>query len=582
MKLVQGVRVLALSCAGLLVALALWRQGEPGVPVDARLDLRDPSISPHERADRFAGVLADPLPEMKRVEAIDATPSRTVNLRLVPNENGVRVCGSVKLPRSASRTSARVALFSKNSSEPDTIPLHEAACDASGEFCVSTDRAGEFALAIFAPGFRPFTRLLELSMGAVEDLGEIELDAGAAIEGTVHADGKPQSDVELVAILSSSGTAMRTSDASLRWTRGRFEWSFTTARNDVEGRYRIAGLRSGDYRVRITAMRGPQAVFGYKTLEAMDVEAPSQAIDFKLVTSTLDLLVECDKQPLDAVSAELEGNGFHLSRLSDECGSVEMRCLPNLQCNLVVRRKGYRPRLIPIETPPAGRTRQTTVELEPIVELASLVVDLDTSDGELVPSARFALFAIDAQGRETLSRRAELWRAATNASSSRFVIDDIPAGKYRVEIGAGKPIARSSASQLPTYCFSELFVSIPSTGEVTERILLEPRGCIEVRAHDKAGAPVSARFRILANDGSGVQSSRHVLEWNQGMAGESNLDNDGSARVYVEPCSGMFVVELSFEGFVTQSVACQLLPGNVSSLDVTLQRDVSADASARR
>ncbi len=589
MKLAQGISALAISCVALLAGLALWEEGEPSARDRASARGTHDASLPAAFDDSCVDVLGDPLPEGKRTEAIAPSASPSVDLRLVPNENGVRVCGSVKLRGGALARSTRVALFAKHSSEPDAAPLHETVCDESGKFCVSTDRAGELALAVFAPGFRPATRLVEVSMGDVENLGEIALEPGAAIEGAVHTDGEPQHGVELVAILASSGTVMRTSDASLRWTRGAFEWSFTTARNDAEGRYRIAGLRPGDYRVRITAMRGPEAVFGYKTLEAMDVEAPSAAVDFKLVTSNLELRLECDEQPLDAVSTELEVNGVHLSRLSDECGQVQMRSLPSLQCNLVARKKGYRPRLIPMETPAAGRTRSETVELEPIVEPASLFVELDTGGGEHISSARFALFTIDAQGRESLFRRSEVWRAPTVTSPHRgasvtsvgsrrsnprpFVVENIPRGRYRVEIGAGQPIARSASSQLSTYCFAEFEVSIPETGEVTQRIVLEPRGSIEVRVHDADGAPVSARFKLVAGDGSDVQTYRSMLEREQALDGATHLDNEGRARLFTEPCSGSFVLELSFAGFVTHSVPLTVAPGTVSRIDTTLERE---------
>lgn len=589
MKLAQGVSALAISCVALLAGLALWEQGEPSARDGASERGNHDDSLPAAFDDLCVDVLGDPLPEAKRTDAIAPSASRSVDLRLVPIENGVRVCGSVKLPDGACPSGTRVALFAKHSNEPDAAPLHETVCDKNGIFCVSTDRAGELALAVFAPGFRPATRLVEVSAGVVENLGEIALEPGAAIEGAVHSDGEPQHGVELVAILASSGTVMRTSDASLRWTRGAFEWSFTTARNDAEGRYRIAGLRSGDYRVRITAMRGPDAVFGYKTLEAMDVEAPSTAVDFKLVTSNLELRLECDEQPVDAVSAELEANGVHLSRLTDECGVVQMKSLPNLHCNLVARKKGYRPRLIPMETPAAGRTRTETVELEPIVEPASLLVELDTGDGEPISSARFALFAIDAQGNETLFRRSEVWRAATVVSSSRdasastvslrssdshrFVVEKIPRGRYRVEIGAGQSIARSASSQVPTYCFAEFLVSIPETGDVHQRIVLEPRGCIDVRAQAKDGTPVSARFTLVAEDGSAVQAYRSMLEWDQAMARATNLDNEGRARIYTSECGGSFVLELSFAGFATHSVPLTVAPGAVSRIDVTLERE---------
>jgi hypothetical protein len=589
LKLAQGISALAIACVALLAGLALWEEDEPSARNRASArGIHDDSL-PAAFDDSCADVLGDPLPEGKRTEAAAPSASRSVDLRLVPNENGVRVCGSVKLLDGACPIGTRVALFAKHSSEPDATPLHETACDENGIFCVSTDQAGQLALAVFAPGFRPATRLVEVSVGVVENLGEIALEPGAAIEGAVLADSEPQHGVELVAILASNGTVMRTSDASLRWTRGAFEWSFTTAKNDADGRYRISGLRADDYRVRITAMRGPDSVFGYKTLEAMDVEAPSTAVDFKLVTSNLELRLECDEQPLDAVSTELEANGVHLSRLSDECGVVQMRCLPNLQCNLMARKKGYRPQLIPMETPAAGRTRTETVELEPIVEPASLRVELDTGDGERVASARFALFAIDAQGHESLFRRSEVWPASTVISSShdalvtsvqlqtshprRFVVENIPSGRYRIEIGAGKPIARSFSSQLSTYCFAEFLVSIPETGDVHQRVVLEPRGCVDVRAHDASGNPVSARFTLVAEDGSAVQVYRPVLAWDQSMAGETNLDNEGRARIYTAECGGSFVLELSFAGFVTRSVPVTVVPGAVSRVDVTVERE---------
>ncbi len=565
---------LAAVCAGLLFALALWRQGEPrtghsGFSLDASAD-RTPVA---ERFDR-PGLLADPLPEIARTRAIAGTPSNAVDLRFVPNEDGVRVCGTVRLADDAHAVTARVALFGKKSTEPDAAPLHEASCAEDGKFCVSADGAGDFAIAIFAPGYRPGTRVLELSRGTVEDVGEVRLERGAAIEGLVRADGEPQSGVELVAILESSGTIMRTSDGALRWSRGRFEWSYTTARNDADGRYRIAGLRAGDYRVRICAMRGPGAVFGYKTLEAMSVEAPSDDIDFLLSTSAVDMRIESASHPVGAASAELEAHGAHLGRTSDDDGRVTIRTLPDIDCNLIVRKKGYAPRLIPFETPPAGETRHETIELEPAVEakpakLASLAVELVPSTGERITAARFEFYDADSGNVNPRFHRFDAHAEhATGTASSTFSVDQIPSGHYRVVIQAGRPLTRSRAPPITKFCDTEFEIVIPGTGGVSRRVALETRGSVEVTVRDEKGRPLAAQVRLLTLDGHATRT----IAADEGWSERTTLGDDGETTFYVEVCDGDFELEVSCTGYAPRRIPFRLASGTVSRIDATLSR----------
>jgi hypothetical protein len=519
-------------------------------------------------------LLADPLPERKRTEGIAKSPSAAVDLRLVPNEDGVRVCGTVQLAEVARRASAHVALFRKTSAEPDAAPLHEAVCDENGDFCVSTDGAGEFAIALFAPGYRPETRVLDLPLGVVEDLGEIALERGVVIEGTVRADGEPQPGVELVAILGSSGAVMRTSDASLRWTRGRFEWSYTTATNDADGRYRIAGLRAGDYRVRICAMRGPRAVFGYKTLESMSVEAPSEEIDFALSTSSVDLRIESGNGPLDAASAELEALGFHLGRTSDDEGRVTIRTLPDIDCNLIVRKKGYASRLIPFETPAAGRTKRETIALELAVaekppELASLRVELVSSTGERVSAARFAFHDADGGNVNPRFRRWDVRsERGDGVADSTFVVDKIPSGHYRVVIQAGKLLSKSRAPAITKFCDAEFEVVIPKSGEVSRRIALETRGAADVVVRDELGRPIDAQLCLFTQDANTVRTISEDDDWRE----RTVLGDDGETRFHVEACDGDFELEVSCAGYESRRIPIHLTPGSVSRIDATLAR----------
>lgn len=140
----------------------------------------------------------------------------------------------------------QVAAFSLRDGRPvETVALAQAE-GPEGKFSVRVPCGKPHVLLLYAEGLRPLT--IELPARGI-DLGQLELDLGAHIAGTI-----PGSDPERRISLSArphrppSGRTTLVSMTEFDWIDGRFEWASASSRSLENGSFEITGLAPGaDY-----------------------------------------------------------------------------------------------------------------------------------------------------------------------------------------------------------------------------------------------------------------------------------------------------------------------------------------------
>ena len=142
----------------------------------------------------------------------------------------------------------------------------------NGAFRFERLAAGKYRLSLEGAGFLQFSQAVELEPGGDVDLGAMRVDRGAAIAGVVRLeDGSGVPGARVAALPAQRGIfGMGSSMDDLFSGR-------TTAMTDAGGSFRIAGLRSGKYRLTANKAGHAGAVQREVEVGAEDVEITMRA-----------------------------------------------------------------------------------------------------------------------------------------------------------------------------------------------------------------------------------------------------------------------------------------------------------------
>jgi hypothetical protein len=495
----------------------------------------------------------------------------------------VRFCGRVEAPDGSPAADAGAVLFSNISGEPAKLPLARGRCDAGGAFCIDVEEPNEFILLLCAAGSEPLTRLLARPRQPETDLGAMRLSRGESITGRVSCEGEPLPRAEIAAVLDWPLETFALDDAFVKWIHGRFEWSFAIADSKPDGTYAISGLGKEAYKVRISSLRGRQAVLGFQQSANREVHAPAEGVDFALDAATQRFTFRYENRPMGGVEAQLESDGAHLNATSDADGLCSFKVRPRLEANLIASLSGFKVVRLPITAPSAGEERAQVVELEVFHPPAALVFDLVAPDDARVQRARFAFYGSEAgDGKPTFVQDIDLkspqrTHAPRNSGPhEEFVAPGIPAGVYRIVVQAGELLGYASTplGNVPycEYCDAEAVVSVPATGEVRRSIHLVPRATAQIAAHDRTGRGLPARARLFDTRGAALEMSLAARKngiWQTLTA----LDENDYTTVRSTLCSGPADIELSCPGYRPKRVKLAFEGQHALPIDVTLDAE---------
>lgn len=553
------------------VATAAGVAAEPGGD-NSKLSV--PEAAADQEKGRAAATAARKPPPVDR----RAGPALTPDAALA--HGALRFCGRVEEPGGAPSAEARIALFSSISGEPSRMPLAYGRADARGAFCIDAHEPNELILLVCADGFEPFTRVLPKPAQALSDLGALRLTSGASIAGRASSDGRPLPRAEIAAVLDSPLETYTIENGFLKWVQGRFAWSFAISDSHEDGTYRISGLGSDVYKVRISSLRGRQSVLGFQSSANRDVRAPAEGVDFALDAATQRVTFRYNASPMRGVEAQLESGGIHLTALSDADGTCTFKVTPHLDATLIGSLSGYKVVRLPLTAPGAGEERSQVIDLELFHPPASVVFDLVPPGSARVQRARFLFYGADAtDGKSSFVKEVDLksperTRAPRNIGSrEEFEAAGIPPGFYRIVVQAGDLLGYASTPQGNSpyceYCDAEVELSVPATGIVHQRVSLVPRSTLQIAARDRTGHGLPARAKLFDTRGAPIEMSL-AAKRNGIWQSLTALDENDPTTVRSTLCSGPADIELSCPGFHTKRVKVSFDGQSALPIEVTL------------
>jgi hypothetical protein len=569
-------RSTASSSASVADSSGAFERGEPKLdessPLSNREALRAADGTPDRAPDRAPGRAAEKQPAIDRGAPIAP--------------GSVRFCGRVERADGKPAANARVGLFASVVGEPLKNPLARARTSSSGEFCIDlADPSGPSALILLvcADRFLPLTLPLERPAQSLVELGSLKLAHGVSIGGRVQSGGQPVPRAEIAAVLDSALENFALDDRFLKWSHRRFVWAFAIADTTRDGAFEIAGLEPENYRVRLSSLRGRQAVLGLESSANREVRAPAEGVEFALDAATVQVNFTSDGKPLAGVQAQVKYEGGHVSAVSDDAGACTFKIVPHLDFTLLASHANYKTQRLALTAPAAGEQRVETLSLDAYAPPASVLFDVVPPGNERVYRARFTFYGFgSSDGKPSFVKEVDLKSpqrevvAHTNGARDELEIADVPMDSYRVVVQAGELIgyATSAHGNAPyfSYCDAEVALAVPATGRVRVTVNVAPRAAIQVAARDASGRMLHANAKLIDLAGTPVETSLAVKR-NGILESMTALDDGDYTTIRSTLCSGSADLELACAGFRTKRVPVSLEGQHAPPIDVTLERE---------
>lgn len=281
-----------------------------------------------------------------------------------------------------------------------------ATTDSKGEFRIESIPPGEYHALAQHGSYLPSERTAVVIEEAEPASYKFVLELGGSISGTVtNLDGEPVADVQVW--LSSA-------QENLDFSRG--------TRTDAEGKYVLGGLRSGTVNLRVLAR-------GFVSSTRKDIEVLKgrvvEGIDFQLDrgSALCGVVVAPGGEPVKNATISASDTKSYITQKTDEKGAFTLSGFAGDHVNLSVRAPGYVlliKRNVPVNTN----------DLRLVLSRGGVVEGRAISDAPIKPTFSVVLYTIPEGGTRRRIVRQKVFRDP----EGRFKVDDIPPGRYTLEV----------------------------------------------------------------------------------------------------------------------------------------------------
>jgi hypothetical protein len=406
--------------------------------------------------------------------------------------------------------------------------------------------SGEVCVGVVADGWLPAHTVVDVKVCAVRDAAPIRLRAGTAIAGQLRVNGAaPGRPARVYAYRTDPGR--RVGGVPAGWRDGALARARAEAATDDDGRFTIAGLTPGGWKVRATAVEHVHPDV-WQIADARTVEAPGAGVDIDLDVAWLALAVDAGTTPELGVAGR---TCFLVARVPD--GLLEIGAAPGISYDVEARAPNHRTMVRRVVAPERGHRREERFELEREPPRATLVARFD---GESPLFAGFGFFA-DGGAHAAFERDAE-------SADGRFVLVDLPPGRYRVVALANQWWGYPLGFALP----AEAEVTLAPGGKAEVRFDVRPGGRLLLHTASKDGCAVELR-----DAASGVVPMKvYHRDAGGGLSyGPSVRPEPGETGPALAP--GSYRLTASAPGFLSRTYPVEIRAGDVTDVEIALERE---------
>lgn len=545
-----------------------------------------------------ADVTRDPSGDLVYSARVELNAAGTLEGRVLPLRSG-------DLPAAENGASSAVALlFELKDGRPLLPAVDRRECAPGDEFVLRARVAAPHALLVVARGTAPRTLLVEPSPGHATPVGSIALEPGATIEGATSSAGRPLGAGALVSAFTQlADDLFAVEGARLAWTGEAFTTAGGAAETDASGRFTIAGLSPGPYRVGVSRAarpaRGPEPKrISVDSAGWTEVVAPCRALEVEARLVRLAITVDAADAPENFLArvrveqgAPFDGGTERGDDAADPDGArgagprgtfteanvaarerLEVSVAPSVPCRVIVSGAGFLPEVRSLDARDIGGADaggaeialDVTLRRDPSVAGATvrLLLPEDLGGGPACEEATFEFTPLDREG----ASGAPVLRRLASADGT-FVLDGLPAGRGRMRafaIGAYE-------HHLAHWCDASAELVLPAGVSTELQFTLVRGGSLQLEAFRAARQPVAAACRIQRPGGPDLDVA--FLARGVGRSTRSNTHTTelGPAEVWPILAPGEYDVSWSVPGFRPATTRVRLAAGERARVSVVLE-----------
>jgi hypothetical protein len=458
-------------------------------------------------------------------------------------------------------------------------PQSRTRCDEDGRFTLRVARGGPWLLLLCAESALPQARALELSLGRIIDVGTIELQSGASLEGEVRSAGRPVGagfTVQAWILQRPPGSRVLDGAHHVGYLHelesGEFLAHRRLARTDESGRFRIDGLADFEYALEVVARPDVRMSLGGPSAPEQVVRAPRAGLVLANLPPRLEIRPTLEGRApaageLEGATALLrdaaEGHDIaqlDLSRAADGYGGVAVRA--GVDYALEVPRGRFAPDRLALGSFAFGEEREVALDLRLGPQPAELRVRLTVPVGNHPRRARFAL--VEVAGADA----ATSWDEVECGEDGSFDFPGLPPGLLRVLVRPHSP----TESLEPMHWLDEAFeVALPPGAVVERELVLRAGGRMRVAARGEDGLFVRTPVELVNASGAKLATEFYCLLPGQSFGCGWYLCEQGVNDHPPLP-PGRYTLTLRADGLAEQSETFDLDAGRTRLLEFVLRR----------
>lgn len=507
---------------------------------------------------------------------LNLTPAAVIEGRVSVPKDWESWVGCAPKPRVA-----HVALLDVPSDPSrSVVVVDEADCDKEGRWTLRSARAGRFTVLACAEELRPTAIVTELAFRRSIGVPAIELQRGASISGIVMRKGRPIGagatvvgqlvQRQYVDVWLSKWMSRR---SNLLAANGGFEYRLVSASTLADGSFRLDGLAPAEYEVSIEDQGLSRMILGGRRAKAQSIQAPQSAVVLTGVAPEIQLKLEIGGRPttdaelagvtLDLVSLDPNtpsGGQIELTNTGSSYGPIQVN--PGVAYELRMPGGRYAPFVLKIDALELDEQRTITLSLSPSDQAATLVIRIVTPNSEALASVQIGMNNAAAVAKEQVK-----WTTVQRAPDGTFVLRDQPPGSYRVHVRTFDPF-----DEMPSHFIDNEFeVELFPKAKLERVVQLELGGCLRLAAKDDRGSFV--RAAVVLRNSAGTKLATEFYSHNQaGVFGCGWYLCELGINDHPALPAGRYEIELTADGFTSQTAVFDLRAGGTETREFVLQR----------
>jgi len=474
--------------------------------------------------------------------------------------------GTVLALDARAAVNCRIGLFGAEETSEAPPSLTSARTDARGRFRLQHEAAGSRGyLVAFAEGCRPLTLPLAALVGGSLELGELQLEEGAVLSGTLDI-GSVEPNLYLAALRRDSGTNLL--GASLTWSEGRFEIKNLVLRTGPDREFHAAGLVPG-WAYRLTLLGG-EATCSMMASPGRDAEshtAPDANLTLGFAVPRVVCRVHSDRGPVVGAEVRFYARAnLELLCHTQADGELEVFSRVNESMSVEVEASGHRLRRIAIQLPGLGETLLLPFRLERLEQTGSLNVDVQGAQESGIRAVLLEAYPAEAGCASEMRS----WTRRLELRDGSAMAQELPVGDFlllaRPEVETDTRLAPiESRVRVDGEKVASLDLAFPAGGTLTLRVL------------DREGRLSDSRCRVLRSDGTEVcvafvSADPVTGMWVTDVERPHPLGGQASVRATLASplASGDYELEVRSETGHEVRESFQVVDGQVTDLEVRL------------